>query len=135
MGRNRNTGREAVELLASTVVICVGMCACIVFVYAFSEKPAKHLTICAAVFFGFQILAYFLRDRSSSGGLKMWLAARKPEKPFDYIPKARRHRNASNSDDNRPATLETLRDEVETSGSTWVPSSVRGSGPPRKSDD
>ena len=135
MGRNRNAGREAVELLASTVVISVGMCACLVFVYAFSQTPGKHLAICAGLFTGFQFVAYLLRDRSNSGGLKMWLEARKPPKPIDYTPKAHRHRNAGTSADNRPATLDTLKNEVETSGSTWIPNSIRSSRPNKRPNE
>lgn len=135
MGRNKNAGKEAVELLASTVVISVGMCACAVFVFAFSQTPGKHLAICVGLFIGFQILVYLLRDRSNTGGLKMWLEARKPAKPIDYTPKTRRHRNAETAPDNRPATLENLKSEVETSGSTWIPNSVRGSKPHERPND
>ena len=135
MGRNRNAGREAVELLASTVVISVGMCACAVFVFAFSETPGKHLAICAGLFIGFQFVSYLLRDRSRNGGLKMWLEARRPAQPIDYTPKARRHRNAGTESDNRPATLEALRSEIDASGSTWIPNSVRGSKSKPKSDE
>ena len=127
MRHNKDKGREAVELLASSFVISIGMFACAVFVFAFSENPGRPLAICVGLFVGFHALGFLLRDRSDVGRLKLWLESRKPAKPLDYTPKARRHRRGSQEEDSSPATLESLREETETSGSTWIPSSVRGS--------
>jgi hypothetical protein len=133
MRRNKDKGREAVELLASSFVISIGMFACIVFVFAFSRNPTRPLVICAGLFVGLHALAFLLRDRNDRGGLKLWFESRKPSQSIDYIPKARRRKKGSPTTDTRPATLESLRKESETSGSTWVPSSVRGTNREPKS--
>ena len=134
MRHNKDKGREAVELLASSFVISIGMFACIVFVFAFSKDPTRPLIICAGLFVGFHALAFLLRDKNEQSSLKLWLESRKPQQSIDYTPKVRRHRRGSEIDeDTGPATLEALREETETSGSTWVPSSVRGSSRKPKS--
>ena len=124
---NRDSGREAVELIASTYVLCIGLIVSCFFIFGFAADPFLPTVYCVGGFSGFMFLSWLLRDKkpgsAATFGLRHWLAARKPEKPFDYKPRRRGRSSSSEQARSHPPSAEDVREMKEESVQrTWVPS-------------
>lgn len=124
----RDPGRTAATLFATTFVFLGGLVFCSFILVAFVENPAPHLIVCAALFLGLALLSWLLGERISDwiptpAGLLSRLTRRKPP-TLNYEPRRRVRYIQFGS--NQPPSVEDVREAAEYSPNNWVPDS-----PPR----
>lgn len=124
--RKHDGGRQIVSLLASCVVVFLGVLACLVVVLASSPDPGKHLAWLGGGALGLIFLIWWLnrpadRERPVADWLywKLYGGQHRPKQEFqvklvkpaveDWTPR-------------KPPTVEEIRNLKEESSNTWVPS-------------
>ena len=123
MTQHKN-GREALELMASAFVLCLGFGFCLALIVWFENDSNRPLSVLIGVAATITSVALLSSRKSHAGSqsLGLWFRARKPHQPaFEYQPR-RMCRRFGSSGKNQPPTVESLREMRETSANTWVPS-------------
>ena len=119
-------GRETAELLASTAVLAMGFCFCLMLIIIFAEDVRWPLTIlCGATALVALMPWLNRRDKTSANSeLSFWARFRKPVEPvINYEPRKARGRRRTT--ENQPPSAEELREMRDSSLNTWVPSRTR----------
>jgi hypothetical protein len=127
---NRDYGRTATAMLATTYVLLTGLGVCLFIVLTNAERKVSWqiAAICVGGTLVLWLLSWLLRDRrSNSAGLTNleWLG-RKDEvcADVDYKPRFRRRRRSGDASPHQPPTVERIR-ELSENVKTWVPSRHR----------
>ncbi|MFN8710091.1 MAG: hypothetical protein ACK526_13855 [Planctomyces sp.] len=130
MGRRiRNQGGESVSLLATTFVIALGSGAVFFLLLMVDQDAApKGATVIGILTGAFLLLVAAQRfSRGRSDGLSFWVTAGKNHREdglaSSYTPRrASGGRHQATLQENRPMSVDEVREIQSVSSSTWVPS-------------
>lgn len=127
MGDNLNyrPNRTLAPLLATAAILLMGTAFCIAIIFAFGEAKPIPVAIAIGSAIGFGILMWLLRDKPTAEKRNWfaWVSRKKDHAEQDaYRVAVIRHKH--NYGDNRPPTLDELR-ELKDPTRTWVPHSQR----------
>jgi len=121
---NHDQGNEAVAMLASTVVVLLGVSICLATIFAFASDPQKPLMFLSGGLFTIFFFVWLLRDRpkrdlSEKKGFWNYLFQKK-EPELEYEPTFCKP-VIKEIDGQRPPTAESIR-EIKKNSDYWSPS-------------
>jgi hypothetical protein len=126
-------GSKAVLLLATAVVVVLGLAGCSFVILVSSPNAQRDLLILAGCALGCGVLLWLLRDRPPEANPQhsRWKFWKRPPPKKTYVLKRVKVLDAGTGT-NRPPTAESVRELSEGNLNTWVPSGLpRRETPPR----
>lgn len=122
--RDRNIGREASALFASTFVVVGGILTCTFVVLSSGEDSRKPLLCGILIVSGFATFYVLMRDSKQNSALRkhgiLGFRSRVDDRAPVYVPRRSRASDPSQSEPNAPPTVEVIRN-LKGGPNTWAP--------------